>query len=129
MNHEHSVDSGHTDPITAPVVSDVDHTPNGNANGITKLNGDLKRHPSSPAADSPATPVSNAAVPDVKIDIEYQEQESDVRHEPMPIKSIAPVDNKPAVTAIDDVSTVPQIGTPVDPGSSFLFPSMPALSH
>jgi hypothetical protein len=40
---------------------------------------------SPPAADSPATPVSNTAVPDVKIDIDYQEQESDARNEPLPI--------------------------------------------
>lgn len=128
MNHEHSVDSGHTDPITPDVVPDADHTLNGNTNGFTKPNGDLRRDPSSPAADSPTTPVSNSAAPDVKIDTEYQEQESDVRHEPMPIKPIASVDSKPAVTAIDDASTVAQIGTPADPGSSFLCP-ITAFSH
>lgn len=42
---------------------------------------------------------------------EYQEQESDVRHEPMPLK----LDLK-----LDDASVVPQVGTPNDPGMSFL---------
>ncbi|KAG5220784.1 transcription factor [Salix suchowensis] len=45
----------------------------------------------SPNADSPTTPVSSSAIPDVKIDIDYQEQESDVRHEPIPVKIIKPV--------------------------------------
>lgn len=98
MNHEHSVDSGHTDPVTV----------NNSTNGLAKLNG----HVQSPAADSPATPVSNDAVPDVKIDAE----ESDVRSE-QPIKPIV-VDSKP----IDDVSTVAQIGTPNDPAAIPIHP-------
>ncbi|KAF7784761.1 hypothetical protein Agabi119p4_926 [Agaricus bisporus var. burnettii] len=102
MNHEHSVDSGHTDPITpdVPPAAGV----NGAANGVTKLNGGLQRDASSPTLDSPATPVSNSAAPDVKIDDEFHEQEGDVRHEAIPIKPIAPVDSKPAVTTIDDAS-------------------------
>jgi hypothetical protein len=46
----------------------------------------------SPATDSPPTPVSNSVVPDVKIDMDFQEQESDVRHEPLPIKPIDAID-------------------------------------
>ena len=46
----------------------------------------------SPATESPTTPVSNSVAPDVKIDMDFQEQESDVRHEPLPIKSIDTID-------------------------------------
>jgi len=46
----------------------------------------------SPATDSPTTPVSNSVAPDVKIDMDFQEQESDVRHEPLPIKPIDTID-------------------------------------
>ena len=60
------------------VVNGSDHKPviNGHINGHT------------PTADSPNTPVSTIPAPDVKIEMDYQEQESDVRHEPIPIKSI-----------------------------------------
>jgi bromodomain-containing factor 1 len=126
MNHEHSVDSGHTDPITPDVVPAP--LPNGNANGVTKLNGGLQRDPSPPALDSPATPVSNAAAPDVKIDAEFHEQEGGVHHEPISIKPIATVDSKPAVTTIDDASVDAQNGIVADPGPSFSCP-MTAHSH
>jgi bromodomain-containing factor 1 len=53
----------------------------------------------SPAADSPATPVSTAPAPDVKIDLDYPEQESDVRNEPIDIKHIAPFDQDMAVAS------------------------------
>ena len=66
-------------------------------------------NPLSPATVSPNTPVS-AFAPDVKIDIDYTEQESDARSEPIPLK---PIDTVPK---LDDASTVPQVGTPVDPG-------------
>ena len=46
----------------------------------------------SPATESPTTPISNSVVPDVKIDMDFQEQESDVRHEPLPVKSIDTID-------------------------------------
>jgi bromodomain-containing factor 1 len=44
----------------------------------------------SPVTDDLPTPISTSVVPDVKIDMDFQfqEQESDVRHEPLPIKSI-----------------------------------------
>ncbi|KAL0950884.1 hypothetical protein HGRIS_007643 [Hohenbuehelia grisea] len=62
----------------------------------------------SPALDSPATPVESRDPPDVKIDTDYHEQESDVRHEPCPVKFIEPTEN---------ASVVPQVGTPMDPAS------------
>jgi hypothetical protein len=46
----------------------------------------------SPASISPTTPVSISVAPDVKIDMDFQEQESDVRHEPLPIKPIDVID-------------------------------------
>jgi len=56
-------------------------------------------HPS-PATDSPATPLDSFAPPDVTIDFDYQEQESDVRHEPLPVKHFDPIDK------LDDASTL-----------------------
>ena len=67
-------------------------------------------NPLSPATDSPNTPVSTLDAPDVKIDIDYTEQESDARNEPILVK---PIETAPEP---DDASTVPQVGTPVDPG-------------
>lgn len=109
MNHDLSVGSAHADPINAAT------------NGHSNINGDLHREPSSPTADSPSTPVSNTAAPIVKLDTEFQELESDVRHEPVPVKSVPSLEDKPAVVATDDASTIAQIGTPVDPGPSFSF--------
>ncbi len=57
--------------------------------------------PDSPAVDSVATPVNNSLVPDVKIDVDYNEQESDARHEPAPIK----------LDKLDNASIVPQLDT------------------
>ncbi|KAF9042100.1 hypothetical protein BJ165DRAFT_1485608 [Panaeolus papilionaceus] len=70
MNH-----AGHAYPNN---INDDDQIPSDivNHNGHNQTN------------DSPATPVSNVAAPDVKIDMDYQEQESDARHEPFPIKLI-----------------------------------------
>ena len=76
----------------------------------TKLNG--AAHPTddvpdSPAIDSPATPVDDSVAHNVKIDVQTNDQEeSDVRHEPLPIK----------VDSAEDVSVVPQVATPADPG-------------
>ncbi|CAA7264706.1 unnamed protein product [Cyclocybe aegerita] len=66
--------------------------------------------------DSPATPVSTTAAPDVKIDMDYQEQESDVRHEPLPIKPFAPFDKR------NTDSLAPQVGTPIDPSTIPIHP-------
>ncbi|KAI0374378.1 Bromodomain-containing protein [Pilatotrama ljubarskyi] len=62
--------------------------------------------PDSPTVDSVATPVNNSLVSDIKIDVDYTEQESDARHEPVPVKA----------DRVDDASVVPQISTPADPG-------------
>lgn len=65
----------------------------------------------SPAIDSPATPVNDSPAPAVKIDLQYADQEeSDVRHEPVDMK----------IDVVEDASTVPQVATPVDPGQSRL---------
>jgi hypothetical protein len=74
----------------------------------------------SPAADSPDTPVSNIIVSDVKIAMDYQEQESDVRNEPIPIKSL---------DRSETASTIPQPGTPADPCRFYFFVAFPVASH
>ncbi|RDX56080.1 Bromodomain-containing protein [Lentinus brumalis] len=76
----------------------------------TDLNGvhlDSVSAPDSPAVDSVATPVNNSLVPDIKIDVDYPEQESDARHEPAPLR----------LGKLDSVSVVPQVGSPADPDS------------
>ncbi|KAL6304232.1 Bromodomain-containing protein [Sparassis latifolia] len=74
------------------------------SNGVHHINGHST--PDSPI-DSPATPVDNSTAPDVKIDVDYTEGESDVRHEPMPLK----------LDKLDNASVLPQIGTPADPAT------------
>jgi bromodomain-containing factor 1 len=54
-------------------------------------------------------PLSDAII-DMKIDMDIQEPESDARHEPAPNK----------IDILEDASTAPQVGTPSDPGPSFL---------
>ena len=107
MNHVPSPDSGHADNNRVLNAINGDHGPNGTFNKVNGING--SPNPLSPVTDSPNTPVSNFA-PDVKIDIDYHEQESDARNEPIPIKPIDPIAKS------ENASTVPQIGTPVDPG-------------
>lgn len=124
MNHAQVPGHDHNRVHDAP---NDDRTPeltvNGdNSSNTSNTNNNINGFPS-PALDSPTTPISNAIVPDVKIDIDYQEQESDARHEPMPIKSIDPVDK------IDDASTVPQVGTPIDACRFWQVFSLFALSH
>ncbi|KAG5648164.1 hypothetical protein DXG03_006118 [Asterophora parasitica] len=108
-----ALDSGHAAAV-APNGVAVHHnhqTPELVVNDDAKhLNGDpaALRAPS-PAAESPATPISNMVAPDVKIDIDYQEQESDVRHEPLPVKELAS-------------SIIPQLGTPPDPSTLSIHP-------
>lgn len=81
----------------------------------TNLNGvhlDSVSAPDSPAVDSVATPVNHSLVPDeIKIDVDFAEQESDARHEPAP----------PKLENLDAASTVPQIATPADPGTHFYY--------
>lgn len=88
------------------------HTPelvvNGSDNPII-VNGNARYiNGQTPTADSPNTPVSNIPAPDVKIAMDYQEQESDVRNEPIPIKSFDAASD-------DTASIIPQPGTPLDP--------------
>ncbi|KZT74817.1 Bromodomain-containing protein [Daedalea quercina L-15889] len=73
------------------------------ANGI---NGHAAS-PDSIAADSPATPVDNSTSPDIKIDVDYVERESDARNEPIQMK----------VDAVEDASVLPQAGSPPDPAT------------
>ncbi|KAI0724347.1 Bromodomain-containing protein [Cerioporus squamosus] len=76
----------------------------------TNLNGvhlDSVSAPDSPAVDSVATPVNHTLVPEIKIDVDYPEQESDARHEPAPIK----------LDKLENASVVPQVSTPADPGT------------
>lgn len=63
--------------------------------------------PDSPAVDSVATPVNNSLVPDVKIDVDYNEQESDARHEPAPIK----LDKLENASIVPQSDTLPVLGT------------------
>ena len=72
---------------------------------IQNDNGALSSAPDSPAIQSPPT---NELSPPVKIDIDYAQRESDVRHEPLNIS----LDNKS-----DDLSsTRAQLATPANPG-------------
>ncbi len=79
------------------------------ANGVNNINGISS--PESVAVDSPATPIDNSTTTDIKIDVEYTERESDVRHEPVAMKLDVKSD-----TPVEDASVLPQVGTPVDPG-------------
>jgi bromodomain-containing factor 1 len=110
-----SLDPGHTPPngVHAHAAINGDQPSDLAAKPAIKLNGDAAYNSAlSPAADSPATPVSTAPAPDVKIDIDYPEQESDVRNEPVEIKPIAPLGH------LQDTSVVSQ--TPLR--ASFVFP-------
>ncbi|KAL5535451.1 hypothetical protein ACEPAF_3545 [Sanghuangporus sanghuang] len=80
-----------------------------NTNGVSHPvdnidNGALSSAPDSPALLSPPT---NAASPPVKIDLDYAQRESDVRHEPLSI----------SVGKGDDTSIQPQLDSPADPAS------------
>lgn len=120
MTHaQTSFESSHAEHNGLAVPINGSRTPelaaSGDANSILhKINGNGVHNANSPAAESPATPISTAAAPDVKIDIDYQEPESDVRHEPITFKPIDSVDKQ------DDASIVPQVGTPADPSMLFL---------
>ena len=75
----------------------MNHTPSSpdpNPDYVHKIqNGYINN---SPTTESLPTPVSNSVAPDLKIDMDFrtifQEQESDVRHEPLPIKPIDAID-------------------------------------
>ena len=73
------------------------------------VHNDSISSPDSPAVDSVATPINNTLIPDIKIAADYpdQEQESDARHEPVPLK----------FEKLDNASIIPQMGSPVDPST------------
>lgn len=79
---------------------------NGHLNGNASLNGDNIVVD----ANSPDTPINTTAVLESKIDVDYVTGESDLRHEPAPVK----LDK---VQELRDASIVPQLATPVDPES------------
>jgi hypothetical protein len=108
MSHAHS--TGHTTPNGGHDAINGDNESllavHNGINGIsTTINNHSLHNLPSPATDSPVTPVDASVAPDVKIDMDYNEQESDVRHEPLPVKHVE-----------DTLSVSPQVGTPVDPG-------------
>lgn len=69
----------------------------------TDLNG--TNGSQNPAPDSPATPVDNSTVSEVKIDVDYSAAESDMRNLKMDSSQ-----------ELRDASLVPQVQTPADPG-------------
>lgn len=87
--------------------ADRDLKLNGVPTPIDTDNGALSSGPDSPAISSPPT---NADSPAVKIDLDYAQRESDVRHDPIPL----------SIEKHDDVSTHPQLGSPQDPGMSHI---------
>lgn len=111
-----TLEPGHAAFNGAHVPINGDQTPHLTVNGgvkssSEKCNGVLAHNSTSPSADSPTTPISVTASPDVKIDIDYQEQESDVRHEPLQIKPIDRVDKLDGGSFISQVET-PDIPSP-----------------
>ncbi|EKM60891.1 uncharacterized protein PHACADRAFT_247110 [Phanerochaete carnosa HHB-10118-sp] len=92
--------------LDAPLTNGI-HL-NGHHDLKPPLNGDHNDTADSPAIDSPATPVNDVLAPGVKIDVHDQDQEeSDVRHEPVDMK----------ISLAENVSTIPQVATPIDPAS------------
>ncbi|KAJ3794041.1 Bromodomain-containing protein [Lentinula aff. detonsa] len=105
----------------APVISSDVERNGDQAHSIT-TNGDdklINNEIHTPIPASPSTPVSNEISPDVKIDVDYEDQESDARNEPLPVETIHPGENE----TLKDVSTVPEIGTDLD--STSLPPDTP----
>jgi hypothetical protein len=95
------------------IVTRTIMTDNSHANGFT-TNGDVPNGVVAlleTPADSPPTLVSSNITSDVKIDIDFQ-QESDARHEPLPVKHF---DNN-KLDRLDAASTIAQVASPVDPG-------------
>ena len=72
------------------------HAVQNGVNGVSvNINGNSLHDIPSPLAESPTTPVSTSVAPDIKIDMDHQEQESDVRHEPLPVRPIDYKGDKP----------------------------------
>ncbi|KAJ3828487.1 hypothetical protein F5880DRAFT_1608389 [Lentinula raphanica] len=99
---------------TAVITSDVEL--NGDQAPIISSNGDeqpINNDSHAPFPASPPTPVSNDISPDVKIDVDYEDQESDARNEPLAIENVEPV----VEDIQNDVSTVVENGADVDSNS------------
>ncbi|KZP32310.1 hypothetical protein FIBSPDRAFT_882662 [Athelia psychrophila] len=81
--------------------------PNGDLKPELIVNGDVNDADNGLVAyaSSPTTPVDHTL--DIKMSMDIQEPESDVRHEPIPIR----------VDKLDHASVVPEVGTPLDPAS------------
>ena len=62
--------------------------------------------------DSPATPVDNSTIVDIKIDVDIPPADSDLRSEPVQM-------NVDELDQVRDASTVPQLDTPQDPGELY----------
>ncbi|CAL1696537.1 unnamed protein product [Somion occarium] len=62
------------------------------------------------APDSPATPIDDSTIADIKIDVDAPAADSDLRHEPVSMK----IDG---IEQLRDASIVPELETPVDPAS------------
>lgn len=92
----------HAPEISVTVTDDVHDPP------VIVVNGD---HDLKLAVNG----VLNGVASD-NIDMDHPENESDARHEPLPIKTMD----------LDDASIVPQVGTPVDPG---IFSTLCVLWH
>ncbi|KAF7982061.1 hypothetical protein HWV62_30348 [Athelia sp. TMB] len=92
------------DALAIPTNGAAPHPDHPHTNG----NGDLDAHP-----DSPTTPVDHTvSAIDIKMSMDMQEPESDVRHEPIPIR----------VDKLDHASVAPEVGTPLDPASIAIEP-------
>lgn len=104
----------------APVISsDVDLS----GDQASLIDADAENQPlgnevlGSPPA-SPSTPVSNQISPEVKIDVHYEDQESDAHNELLPIEPINDTQDKTS----QDVLTVSEVAAELDSGPScFLF--------
>lgn len=93
MNDALDIATNAADPLQQHLV---------NGNGL-QLNGHL---------DSPTTPVNdNPLASSMKMSMDIQEPESDVRHEPLPVK----------LDKLDHASIAPEVGTPLDPGPCLFY--------
>ena len=95
-----SVDTQAVNNVNTP-ITDGANTSNNTDNGA------LSSAPDSPAIQSPPT---NELSPPVKIDIDYAQRESDVRHEPLNI----PIEKS------DNIQSHAQLPSPANTGTSSL---------
>ncbi|KAJ3872123.1 hypothetical protein F5051DRAFT_445486 [Lentinula edodes] len=99
---------------TAVISSDVDLS----GDQASLIDADAENQPlgnevlGSPPA-SPSTPVSNQITPEVKIDVHYEDQESDAHNELLPIEPIHDTQDETQ----QDVLTVSEVAAELDSGS------------